>query len=46
MILISTTFGGKKAVLTHIKVEALETTVAESTDGTGFANVAFSLMSS
>ena len=46
MILVSATFGRKKAVLTHIKVEALETAVAEPADGTGFTNVAFGLMSS
>ena len=46
MVFVATPFGGKEAVLTHIKVEALETTVAESTDGTSFANVAFSLMPS
>ena len=45
MILVSATFGCKKAVLTHIKVEALETAVAKPTDGTGFTNVAFGLMS-
>ena len=44
MILISAPFGGKEAILTHIKVEALETSVAESANGTGFANVAFCLM--
>ena len=45
MILVSATFGCKKAVLTHIKVEALETAVAKPADGTGFTNVAFGLMS-
>ena len=45
MILVSSSLGGKEAVLTHVKVEALETTIAETANGTGLAYVTLGLMS-
>ena len=32
MVFVATPFGGKEAILTHIKVETLEAAVAETTD--------------
>ena len=35
MVFVATPFGGKEAILTHIKVETLEAAVAETTDWRG-----------
>jgi hypothetical protein len=44
VVLVLSSLAGKEAVLAHVKVEALETAVPESLDGTGLADVALGLV--
>merc|ERR1719266_1609229 len=46
VILVAPTFPGKKALLAHVKVEALQAPVSESKDGVLFADVTFCLVES